>query len=329
MKREPWIDYCRGICSFCVLLAHQTNRSEISYLYNAFFLMLFFFISGYLHKNRNIKESILSLFKSLIIPYICLSLLQLFIYKGNLISILSLDWTFIHTTITRIVSGKSLWFVSCLVCVRIYFIAVKWILDRVNCWNRFSIFLVSTISISYIFVVNAHPANAPSLWYWKTAIYSYGVYTLGYFCKVVNKEIPTNKYIAFFMLSLFCLFSYIIQSYFKVEFHVYQDSFESPVVFIILSLLGIFCVCYFSKSFSESHNWVNYFFFILGQNSLILFAINTKVRLLSESLFSHIPLFQYTGIFSIYCICVIQGFIIISIGLFVNKYIPFLVGKHK
>lgn len=49
-KRENWLDFTRGICAFCVLLAHNTTQLEIISLYNPYFLMLFFFISGYLFK---------------------------------------------------------------------------------------------------------------------------------------------------------------------------------------------------------------------------------------------------------------------------------------
>ena len=56
-KRENWLDFTRGICAFCVLLAHNTTQLEIISLYNPYFLMLFFFISGYLFKVNAARKS--------------------------------------------------------------------------------------------------------------------------------------------------------------------------------------------------------------------------------------------------------------------------------
>lgn len=332
MKRKLWIDYSRGICAFCVLLAHQTTNESISFLYNGFFLMLFFFISGYLHHDRTIKESLVNISKSLIIPYAGLSIFGLFLYTGNIKSLLAGDIVFIQTFLTRLIMGRTLWFVSCLVCVKILFIVLQSILDRCRKWNAETIGIISVLSILYVFIVSQHPAECPPFWYWTTAVYSLGFYILGYFCKKLKVEDRLPKIKWYYGVLLICAYStlsYIIQTLYDIEYHVYTDSFESPLTFIILAVSGILCVLIFSFSVSDFNGIANKFIIALGQNSLLLFAINSKIRLTLEKIVEFLHFSNLPEVVFVFLICIMQGAIVLLVGSLVNKYIPWLVGKHK
>ena len=294
--------------------------------------MLFFFISGYLHRDRGIKESLLNLFRSLLIPYFCLSFLSVFIYTGELKLLLNGDMVFIRDTLYRILMGKSLWFVSCLVCVRLLFILLQKVFEAIKMWKSFVILVISIFSILFVFIVHEHPANNASFWYWTTSLYSLGFYIWGYYCRIISleKKLPqVKKYYGIILILGYSMISYITQSYFDVEFHVYTDSFKSPIVFIFLAILGIICVCYSSILICNYKCLCNKYIVALGQNSLLLFAINGKVRLTLEK-----GLFVYgadkiSELIYIFFICIIQGLVILFIGYFINKYIPWIVGKHK
>lgn len=56
--RIRWIDNARGICVFCVLLAHcKLEHTYLQMIYTPFFLALFFFLSGYLFNcHKDIKN---------------------------------------------------------------------------------------------------------------------------------------------------------------------------------------------------------------------------------------------------------------------------------
>ena len=79
--RIRWIDNARGICVFCVLLAHcKLEHTYLQMIYTPFFLALFFFLSGYLFNcHKDIKTDILKLVRNLIIPYFLLCFLLVFI----------------------------------------------------------------------------------------------------------------------------------------------------------------------------------------------------------------------------------------------------------
>ena len=227
MKRKLWIDYARGICAFCVLLAHTTYRQDISSIYNGFFLMLFFFISGYLHKERDLKDSIINIFSSLIIPYLSFSILLNLFYNGETARLLFHgDINFIIATLAKTLTGKSLWFLPCLVCVRILFVFIQYLFKKFKIWKTYIVLLLAVLFISSIYIVVDHPADNPPFWYWTTSLYSFGFYTFGHFCRITNiaKQIGSgNKYYAGTMLVIYFLASYMIQTNFDVEFHVFQD----------------------------------------------------------------------------------------------------------
>lgn len=332
MTRKIWLDYARGVCAFCVLLAHQTNNVAYHYIFNGFFLMLFFFISGYLHKDRSIKDSLVNIARSLLIPYFCLSLLSVFIYTGELKLLLSGDIEFIRSTAIRILTGRSLWFVSCLVLVRLIYIIFQKVFEYFDKWNKQIILAISILSIFTVFLVNEHPADEPPFWYWTTSFYSFGFYLLGKYCYKIEFEqyLPILKwYWGLSLLVTYSVISYFLQTYLDIEFHVYTDFFESPAAFLVLAVIGIICVSIFSISVSNYCIFFNKYIVALGQNSLLLFAINGKVRLTLSKIYSmaHMPLMSEP--LYILSMCIFEGLIIVAVGYFVNKYIPFIVGKHK
>lgn len=332
MNRKLWIDYARGICAFCVLISHTTNREYFLYLFNGFFLMLFFFISGYLHRDRNVKDSIHNLFRSLIIPYFCLSILGKLCNIDATKQLLSGDIEYIQTTAVRILWGRSLWFVSCLVCVRLLFLLIQHILYKIGKWNNTTILLLSIFAILFVFVVNEHHVLEAPFWYYTTALYSFGFYLLGNYCRKIklDDKLPKIRRVNVVMLLIaYFLFSYFIQACMDVEFHVYTDSFKSPIVFILLALSGIACICCFTISICDIRSWINKYFIILGQNSLLLFAFNARIRISLIKLFAFIPVNKIPEAAYIILLCVVQGVVVICVGHFVNKYMPWIVGKHK
>ena len=330
-KRENWLDFTRGICAFCVLLAHNTTQLEIISLYNPYFLMLFFFISGYLFKVKTTKELIKGLLNGLVLPYFILNLILFFIGFDILHAFLDNNYAYISNRLLDILTGKELWFVSCLIIVRVYFILLYLISKYFGCWNKITITLVNIIAIFFIYFVHSHPANKPLFWYVDTAFYSLGYFGLGYVFKNSKFELKITKYnklVASVFLIIYVLISYYSQLNCNVEFHVYTNEFASPLYFIIMSILGIFIMIYFSRCFENSDNYVTRYIIALGRNSLLLFALNGKTSQLVMYFLSFcveaLPHVVY-----VFLNCIIQGAIILCFAYFVNKYIPQIVGKKR
>ena len=101
--RIRWIDNARGICVFCVILAHcKLEHTYLQMIYTPFFLALFFFLSGYLFNcHKDIKTDILKLVRNLIIPYFLLCFLLVFIGLDNWKALLNGNYDIISNRILR------------------------------------------------------------------------------------------------------------------------------------------------------------------------------------------------------------------------------------
>lgn len=79
-KRILWIDYSKAIGIFLVILGHIKIAPEYKQFIFSFHMPLFFIISGFLEKNKSIKESIIAGIKTLLIPYLIMYLLSFILW---------------------------------------------------------------------------------------------------------------------------------------------------------------------------------------------------------------------------------------------------------
>lgn len=126
-SRFDFIDLLKGLGIFLVVWGHtMTPRSVFIY---SFHMPLFFFISGYLYRNKPFREFLLGKFKRLLVPYALVTILSWLFYlvviviQGNseqltqhLPKIASL-----FTGSARNGGNDSIWFLTCLFVVSILF----------------------------------------------------------------------------------------------------------------------------------------------------------------------------------------------------------------
>ena len=75
-KRIEWIDQLRGILFLFVIICHSCLAPPfLKYLYEPIFLTGFFFLSGYLYKDKDLAAKIKSIFNGLVAPFLLYSLL--------------------------------------------------------------------------------------------------------------------------------------------------------------------------------------------------------------------------------------------------------------
>lgn len=69
-KRIEWIDQLRGILFLFVLICHtKLTPPFLKYLYDPIFLTGFFFLSGFLYKDKSIEAKMKSIFNGLVAPF--------------------------------------------------------------------------------------------------------------------------------------------------------------------------------------------------------------------------------------------------------------------
>ncbi len=121
-ERILWVDQLRGISMLAILLLHSemyyVKEDIINYnLYVPNALIIFYFISGYLFKQKetfNWQNKIHSIFYKLIVPYFLFTLL-LAVPKAYMNDLS------INEVLTRIVLGNGSWFIASLIVAEIIF----------------------------------------------------------------------------------------------------------------------------------------------------------------------------------------------------------------
>src|SRR4051812_23082158 len=78
-NRIDWIDICRGIGILCVIYAHGLSEDRLRFIFYAFHIPLFFFLSGitFHHKNHeNVISSFKKAVKGILLPYFIFALIS-------------------------------------------------------------------------------------------------------------------------------------------------------------------------------------------------------------------------------------------------------------
>lgn len=328
-NRIVWVDNFRGICAFCVLLAHCEHCPSLYLkLFTPFFLVGFFFLSGYCYKIRNFKDGAIKIFKGLVIPYFFFAFV-INLGRSNILPMFHGDFTPIGTLLSDFLYGIKLWFIPCLIVCQIYALllfstpVVKRHINRI-------IPIIIILSWASMFVLRTKVNISrfdyePAFWYCDTALFGLGFFLLGYYTKIkeLSKYLLTNKK-AYLALLLYSIIIITINNYFDVEFHFITNYYTSLIYFIVTSLLGIYTMSSLCSTFK--FNYLQK----LGSNTLLLFALNWYIFIFLNNYCN----FNYLlNIFSDYVwsivISAFQSIIILLISYPVNKFIPLIVGKNR
>lgn len=337
-KRIEWLDFARGICAFCVMLAHLDNTPELyKVIFTPFFLMLFFFISGFLYKEYPLIESIKRLLNGLILPYFALNFIHIAIGFDNLTALTNGNYNYVIEKIINVFLGKTMWFIPCIILVQTYYLIILQLAKRVS----FKLEIVSKFGLFVIFLGSVYLIRnwnyESTYWYADNALFALAYFILGSIFKETKlcfrlPQIRHIKFYSYLILVLFFIVAYFSQKLLNVEFHVMTNYYRSPFYFFFISIAGIATIVFFTQNAidynNKTYNLQNYLR-ILGQNSLLLFAFDGKSRAIVFLVFDKLKIDELITSNYIYVIlfCALQGLLIILLSLFVNKYLPYIVGK--
>lgn len=205
LERVEFIDIFRGIGILMMIMGHIGFGGEFDYFIHAFHMPMFFFISGYFYKQKDIsiKKFIIQKSKTLLIPYITFGLFHYGIWCGiNLIKDTPINLNpllhLLFENTNELPIAGALWFLTSLFFVDItYFIMKKFIKNEVI----ISIFIF-IIAILGCLAINILPFRLP--WALDTAFVGIGLYHIAQLMKIHMR----NKYIytLFHMRWFQCLF---------------------------------------------------------------------------------------------------------------------------
>jgi hypothetical protein len=136
-----------------------------------------------------------------------------------------------------------------------------------------------------------------------------------------GKAIQINRKTGISLLILYICVDFALQLNTNMEFHFAYNYYNAPLLFIILSFIGIIAICAISYLYPCS------FFEKQGKNSLAFFAFNGKALAITMLLFRHFDFLNGSQWIYPILLCTVQSFILLGISSLINKYAPFLVGK--
>lgn len=299
IKRISFIDLFKAFGIIIMIIGHikaqtQTMGSLFLHLHASFNMPMFFFISGFLYKDRLFSEQSKAKFKTLIIPYIYFGLL-LFLIEHIINKLDFFEWikSFGFINNNSVFLGSELWFLTALFFCNIIFCLI------IKLKNKFFLILLGLLIIE----INTNINLPYSI---NSAIYMLPVFYVGYAIK--NLELTQKKEVllAFTLLVISSLLS-INNDIISVRSNFYGNIYIFYITCISMSL-GFF---YLFKNIDKINILQKLNINYIGQNSLDYFCLNRLIIiLLTVFLYINNPVFVFIcSLIILYCLSKFLNFI--------------------
>ena len=343
--RIEWIDIAKGVGIFYVMLSH----SQLGVLVNhagSFFMPLFFFLSGYVFKRHdNYKYFITKKFKSLIIPYITLSVILYLVYLFNLL-IQGTTITF-NTLVYPIVGSM----------YSRYYLFNPEIVDYTQNVNLMTIQNGPLWFLTALFVMEV-------IFYFLTKLNKKGFYFGLVLCTIIG--IVISKYFVILMpwsvdTALTCIIFFVVGFIIKnknIQIHSYKTKFGLLFAFLVINLIFIQLNSYVNISIAEYGNYIYFYLaafsgvgvYILlsqyiekfskrfnmvlsymGKNSLVLLGFHLIAFNDISNVFTILDinlLFMKDSLIYGLIYTILATIILIPVIFIINNIIPWVLGKN-
>lgn len=300
-NRIKYVDIFRGIGIILMVLGHIGLGDVFHHYIHAFHMPMFFFISGFCYKQKNISMYMFIKSKSfsLLLPYTVFGVIQYILwllYKGNsLRPLINLFW--INTD--GIVIAGALWFLTALFCVDIIFFLIDRKIGSDTIKNILILFL-SIIGYALPIMHIRLPLGA------DVALVGLGFYYIGFLIKT-NEE---NKYIKHIInlnwIKILLFMTFVSLSIFNsTPVNLRTGRYGMLLIFwgnAILSIIVILNIC--KKLDKYGIQPINTIIEEIGKNGIVYVCINQLVitvlqELLQERLSNEI-LYYFIIILSVF-----------------------------
>ncbi|MBI4649986.1 acyltransferase family protein [Candidatus Desantisbacteria bacterium] len=343
-SRIDWIDNAKALGIFLVLLGHQDISPLIRQWIYSFHMPLFFFLSGFLfnfEKYSKDRTFFKRKFHTLLVPYFIFAFISFFFWlfvvrnlsiHGESLKIDPLK-PFLGIFYSIGMNGygnpieNALWFLTCLFVVE----AIFWFILKFSKKFSYTLSIFIFFIIVIIGVVYSYTSLVRLPWSMEVACVALIFYAAGFFYKdkiefgltlLKHANLPNKLVIITILLSFNILFSII-----NGRTDMNGSGFHNFILFLASAWMGIAFVLSVSR-FSSVNNVFSFFgkntLIIMGLSGIALFCLRGGIYLISRNLlyFEGIPVF--VGIFLSFFLMII----LVPVIYFINKYLPFVVGKR-
>jgi len=339
-KRITWIDTVKFICIMFVMLSHLESRTIIQYLfYDPFFLACFFFVSGYVYKpNNNFNNFLYKKFRGLFIPWLFFSNFNILL--SHLISFNS-HGSISQEMLRNLLQVRSyddgVWFVAALF---ITFIPFYFFIDRYEKSSK-SNKSITLIAISFAFSFASifyeknffsdfFPWQSTALpWHLEYIFQANFFMVLGYLYRTKSIEEKVNpwKKPGYAILGWIL---YIVIAFTPYNLAIHIPQILSMLLNYVLSILGVSLIISLAQQIPS-----NKYIAFVGQNTLIYFALHGKCYSIIQTCLHRFAQTPYQALLdnTLYSsltaivITIILSVILIIPAKFINRYLPFIMGK--
>jgi fucose 4-O-acetylase-like acetyltransferase len=318
--RIAWADYVKGICIFCVYIHHSGDKPYGSF-FSPFFLISFFFISGYFYSKctkDNYLKKLQKIFKSIMFPFVVFSLIAVFSKVETYKSMIAGDYSVILERLIDILKGRVGWFLPCLAIGEAIF-GLTLLIGR----NKNKFIIISNIIILLIGIALPLFGIKNCYWYIDVSLVSTFYICLGYFYRNYEKKIEVlfqYKYFIFALISY--LFLLILNlKYWNLKWSMPSNYYDCFFYFLIVSLIGIFLILFFCKK-TNHVSIVCY----MGENSLVYYLINGFCVNFSIKIINMVPL-AFPDFLQTLFVAVVACLIATPISYIIKRYFSVFLGK--
>lgn len=332
IKREIWVDYLKVIAIFLVIFPHIGVGEKFFITSMIINIPLFFFCSGYLYKEIEIKEAFKKYFKRLIIPYICFNIFE-FVFEAflehhesttaflhNLIS--NFDMNYIITFFTVDVLGAHFnwmtWYLIALFVVLIIFTTLKQYLK-----NDKQLTAAVLILVALAYFLNMFEIQIP--WEVNSALVGMAFFFVGYLFKKygLHESMSSKNILNLIILIIFPVISIFLAlkgnkfSWFTGQ--IYGN--------IILSYASSFLLLFFMilVAYTIQNNDNNRIIYLISTNTLTIMCLGISAIKLSDKTMHLSSLNTVDKI----VLTIIILLILSIVGELLTRYAPVIVGRKK
>lgn len=342
-KRIEWIDICKLIGIFFVILGHVSITNGVDIWIHAFHMPLFFLLSGLCFnekKHTEFKRFLFIRFKTLIIPFLIFSIMLYLFWNGILYFFVNGSIGTCSNLLNCLLNPASVtscygavnWFLPSLFFVEIIF----WAISKLAHYSRNKCMLIIIIlSIMAYFYPQITTYRLPFAI--DSSIMGLFFYGFGWIIKKVDynkiKKIISIKLIWSYVLLIFLfIVSYklsIFNNMSNMRTLLYGDYFIYIFNAVGISLLFIWLSIVLEIS-SKKIKIIN-LFKRYGQHTLIILLLNSVIARLYNMIVTSKGIVinnKYLLIINNIFISLFIIIICVFISRFINKYLPFLLGKN-
>ena len=308
-KRIEWIDQLRGILFLFVIICHSRLAPPfLKHLYEPIFLTGFFFLSGYLYKDKDIAAKMKSIFNGLVAPFLLYSLLW-----GGISLLQPFDpCVVMDTIVVNLLGGETIWFIPCLIWVAVLYVLLrKFFKDKSDA--------VCMILALIALLVTSHFHIDFDVWCWQTGLFSVGFYAYGHIFKerLLNKR---NTAIGICTYVVLCLVAGNLGWLDGIDMH--RHRYGVPIVFLCLSTIGC-VVCVSLIRFLPSANLLVEF----GRYTLFMFPFHSIILRYVLKALSKLPEMPDL-LLLLLAVTITTAFCLFAVR-YIYRYVPALGGKKK